>query len=303
MKKIWLLLPALILCLIMSAHVKADMPEGVPAGDAGSAQLVTADVSEKPHVYFSGYKARENQDTVTAYDRTISVSDHGNYLMTWLQIVRGEKYYFRYSPIYQGSGIQTVFTSDWNSEEIRIGKLFRFETMEECGMEIDQIISDHIGIRESEGSNFILIFRPNGGKYDGTIQTVTVVNGRRDLTSDSYDETESIEMLGVFRFPEEERSALQFGQNVIQPESSGFHIQMAVVSEESDGIALMTYTDSKGQEVYVVQPVINGYGVLTAYDNAKSVEDITVGRFGIMGYSYKYTDAMFQGIDFDFAVE
>ena len=33
------------------------------------------------------------------------------------------------------------------------------------------------------------------------------------------------------------------------------------------------------------------------------VEDITVGRFGIMGYSYKYTDALFQGIDFDFAVE
>ena len=104
--------------------------------------------------------------------------------MTWLEIVREEKYYFRYSPVYQGSGIQTVFTSDWSTEKIRIGKLFRFETMEECGMDIDQIITDHVGIRESEGSDFILIFRPNGGKYDGTIQTVTVVDGIRDLTND-----------------------------------------------------------------------------------------------------------------------
>ncbi len=286
MKKIWLLLPVLIMCLIVSAD-----------------DSVNADASEIPHVYFSAFKEREGSDSITAYDRDIRVSDGGNYLMTWLEIVRGEKYYFRYDAIYQGRGVQTVFTSDWTTEEIRIGKLFRFETMEECGMEIDQVISDHVGIRESEGSDFILIFRPNGGKYDGTIQTVTVADGSRDLTADSYDGTESIDMLGVFRFPEEERSALHFGQNVIQPDTSGFHIQMAVVSDESDGIALMTYTDYKGREVYVVQPVLDGYGVLTAYDNAKSVEDITVGRFGIMGFSYKYTEAMFQGIDFDFAVE
>ena len=176
MNKRWLVLTVLIICLAAAASVRADATEGYRAGEAMTAVSVDMDVSEKPHVFFSAFKKREGTDTDNAYDRTISVSDRGNYLMTWLEIWHGEKYYFRYDAIYQGSGVQTVFTHDWTNEEIRIGKLFPFETMEECGMEIDQVLTDHVSIRESEGSNFILIFRPNGGKYDGTIQTVTVID-------------------------------------------------------------------------------------------------------------------------------
>ena len=134
--------------------------------------------------------------------------------MTYLDITGSDRYYFSYDAIWQGKGRQKVFSSDWDSEEIRIGRLFPFETMDECGMDIDQIITDHVSIQASDGSGFILIFRPVGGKYDGTVQTVTVMNGRRDLTADSYRETEYVELLGVLRFPEEERSALHFGERV-----------------------------------------------------------------------------------------
>ena len=259
-------------------------------------------VSEKPYVYFSEWQSEPVSDTMNAYSRNITVSDGGNYLMTYLDI-KGDRYYFYYDAIWQGRGRQKVFSTDWASEEIRIGKLFRFESMDECGMDIDQIITDHISIQASDGSSFILVFRPNGGKYDGTVQTVTVMNGRRDLTADSYKETQSIELLGVFRFPEEERSALHFDQNVIQPDSTGFQIQMALTADVDDGIALMVYTNASGNEVCVAQPIIGGYGVLTAYDSAESVEDIKVGQFGIMGFSYDVTDALFEGIDFDHAAE
>ena len=119
------------------------------------------------------------------------------------------------------------------------------------------------------------------------------------LTSDSYRDTEYIELLGVFRFPEEERSALHFGENVIQPDSTGFQIQMSVLADVNDGIALMVYTNSSGNEVCVAQPVIDGFGVLTAYDSADTVEEIRVGRFGIMGFSYDTADALIEGTDFD----
>ena len=259
--------------------------------------------SEKPRVSFSEWRSEPVSDTMNAYTRDITVSDGGNYLMTYLDISGSGRYYFYYDAIWQGKGEQKVFSHNWDEEEIRIGKLFRFETMDECDMDIDQIITDHVSIQASDESGFILIFRPNGGKYDGTVQTVTVMNGRRDLVSDSYNETESIELLGVFRFPEEERSALHFGENVIQPDSTGFQIQMVVTADVNDGIALMVYTNSSGNEVCVVQPIIDGYGVLTAYDSADTVEEITVGHFGIMGFSYSYTDALIEGIDFDSTAE
>ena len=254
--------------------------------------------SEKPYVYFSDWESEPVSDRLNAYSRGITVSDGGNYLMTYLEI-SGDRYYFDYDAIYQGQGEQTVYSSDWSSEEIRIGKLFPFESMDECDLDIDQIITDHISVRESNGASFILVFRPNGGKYDGTVQTVTVMNGRRDLTADSYAETESIELLGAFRFPEEDRSALHFGDNIIQPDSTGFQIQMVVIADVNDGIALMVYTNASGNEVCVAQPVIDGYGVLTAYDSADSVEEITVGHFGIMGFSHSCTEALFEGVDFE----
>ena len=258
--------------------------------------------SKKPFVYFSEWESEPVSDTMNVYSRDITVSDGGNFLMTYLDI-KGDRYYYYYDAIWQGKGRQKVFSHDWDSEEIRIGKIFRFESMDECGMDIDQIITDHISIQASDGSSFILIFRPNGGKYDGTVQTITVMNGRRDLTADSYQETQSIELLGVFRFLEEERSALHFDQNVIQPDSTGFQIQMALTADVDDGIALMVYTNASGNEVCVVQPIIGGYGVLTAYDSAETVEDIKVGRFGIIGFSYDVADALFEGIDFDHAAE
>ena len=268
------------------------------AGQSAAPAPVSDTGSEPPYVYFSDWREEAVSDTSNAYSRDITVSDGGNYIMTWLKITGGERYYYQYDPIWQGKGVQKAFSHDWDSEEIRIGKLFRFETMEECDMDIDQIITDHVSIQASDGSGFILIFRPVGGKYDGTVQTVTVMNGRRDLTADSYRETEYVELLGVLRFPEEERSALHFGENIIQPDSTGFQIQMSVYADVNDGIALMVYTNSSGNEVCVAQPVIDGFGVLTAYDSADTVEEIRVGRFGIMGFTYDSKDALIEGIDF-----
>ena len=260
---------------------------------------VSGTASEKPYVYFSDWQSEVYSDSLNAYTRDITVSDGGNYLMTYLDVTGNDRYYFRYDPIWQGKGRQRVLSGDWDSEEIRIGKLFRFETMEECDMDIDQIITDHVTIQASDGSGFILVFRPNGGKYDGTVQTITVMDGRRDLTADSYKDTESIELLGVLRFPEEERSALHFGENIIQPDSTGFRIQMSLTADVNDGIALMVYTNSSENEVCVAQPIIDGFGVLTAYDGADSAEEIKTGHFGIMGFNYDCTDALFEGNDFD----
>ena len=257
----------------------------------------------KPQLDFSGWTSEPSSGTTNVYSRNLYVSDKGNYLMTFLEITETGRYYFYYDAIYNGSGVQKIYSSDLDAETIRIGKLFPFETMDECDMDIDQIITDHISIRASDNSSFILIFRPRGGKYDGTVQTVTVMNGFRELTSDSYKETESIELLGVFRFPEEDRSALHFGQNVIQPDGAGFLIQMGLYSDVDYGIALMTYTNSSGNEVCVAQPVIDGYGVVSAYDSADTVEDITVGHFGILGYSHHYADVLIRYIDYDYAVE
>lgn len=287
MKRMMIGILPLAACLLLSAAAWAGSYE--PYDDGAKA----------PWVYFSDWESEAVSETMYAYSRDITVSDGGNYLMTYLNISGSGRYYYSYEAIWQGRGTQKVFSYDWGSEEIRIGKLFRFESMDECGMEIDQIISDHITLQASDSSGFILVFRPNGGKYDGTVQTVTVMNGVRELTSDSYAETTSIELLGVFRFPEEERGALHFGQNVIQPDSTGYQIQMAVQADVEDGIALMVYTNSSGNEVSVVQPVMDGYGVLTAYDGADTVEEIRVGQFGIAGFSYGYTDALFEGIDFD----
>ena len=273
------------------------------AGQSAAPAPVSDTGSEPPYVYFSDWREEAVSDTSNAYSRDITVSDGGNYIMTWLKITGGERYYYQYDPIWQGKGVQKAFSHDWDSEEIRIGKLFRFETMEECDMDIDQIITDHVSIQASDGSSFILVFRPKGGKYDGTVQTVTVMNGRRDLVADSYKDTESIEMLGVLRFPEEERSALHFGENIIQPDSTGFQIQMSVLSDVNDGIALMVYTNSSGNEVCVAQPVMDGFGVLTAYDGADTAQEIRTGHFGILGYNYDCTDALFEGIDFDYTTE
>lgn len=265
-------------------------PAGLlPAGDM---------TSEKPYLTFSDWEAEPVSERLSAYTRDITVSDGGNYIMTYLDITGSDSYYFSYDAVWQGKGRQKVFSSDWDSEEIRIGKLFPFETLDECDMDIDQIITDHISIQASDGSSFILVFRPAGGEYDGTVQTVTVMNGRRDLTADSYRETEYIELLGVLRFPEEERSALHFGENIIQPDSTGFRIQMSVYADVNDGIALMVYTNSSGNEVCVAQPVIDGFGVLSAYDGADTVEEIKAGRFGIMGFTYNAADALIEGVDF-----
>ncbi len=281
-------------------------PDGTYSGSADQGALSAPNdnrYQDVPYVYFSDWQSEAYSDTMNAYTRDITVTDGGNYLMTYLDVTGSGRYYFRFDAIWQGKGRQRVLSGDWDSEEIRIGKLFRFETMDECDMDIDQIITDHVSVRASDGSSFILVFRPNGGAYDGTVQTTTVMNGRRDLVSDSYRETESIELLGVFRFPEEERSALHFGENIIQPDSIGFKIQMSLTADVNDGIALMVYTNSSENEVCVVQPVIDGFGVLTAYDSAETVQEIKTGHFGIMGFNYDCTDALFEGIDFDYSTE
>ena len=276
---------------------------GTDAGHLAAPLMVSNSVSEKPYVYFGDWRGEAVSDTLNVYSREITVSDGGNYIMTWLNISGGERYYFEYTPIWQGKGVQKVFSANWDSEEIRIGKLFQFETMDECDMEIDQIITDHVSIQASDGSGFILVFRPNGGKYDGTVQTITVMDGRRELIADSYKDTKSIELLGVFRFPEEERSALHFGENVIQPDNTGFQIQMSLTADVNDGIALMVYTNSSENEVCVAQPVLDSFGVFTAYDGAKTVEEIKTGHFGILGFNYDCTEALFEGIDFDDTTE
>ena len=53
----------------------------------------------------------------------------------------------------------------------------------------------------------------------------------------------------------------------------------------------------------MAQPVMDGFGVLTAYDGADTAQEIRTGHFGILGYNYDCTDALFEGIDFDYTTE
>ena len=261
----------------------------------GNASFVTASgPAAKPQVRFSEWKEFTPSYSSKAFQREISVSDGGNYLMTYrVRNMKTNTYRNYYNAVYQGKGTQSVYTSDLNDVVIDNGKLFRYETPEERGLDIDQIITDHIRIHASDETSFIMVFCPRGGKRDGMIETVRVAFGECDLSHDSYEGVESIEILGVLRFPDEERRDLTFGSNVIQKDTTGYQVQMAFVSDYPDGIALIAYTNYSGTEVYVTQVIFDGVGVQSAYDPAKTPEDIKAGRFGIAGYTHQYVDAEF----------
>ncbi|MDO5132298.1 MAG: hypothetical protein Q4D81_04845 [Eubacteriales bacterium] len=263
-------------------------------GSAAGVMASETDAPSKPQVRYSEWREGISPGGTKTHVRSILVSDGGNYLMTYrIRDTARQTYRFYYNAIYHGYGTQTIYGNSLENLEIDNGKLFPFETMEECDLDIDQIITDHIAIREADASNFILVFRPLGGIRDGQIQTVRVAFGECDLTSDSFDGTESIEMLGVFRFPDEQRRDLTFGENVIQKDGASYKIQMGFLSDCPDGIALITYTNSNGNEVFVTQVIFDGFGVLTAYDPADTAEQIRTGRFGIVGYSHNSVEADF----------
>ena len=269
----------------------AGLPQAVSAAEGG----YSTETVSKPRVSFSEWREETAAIASKAFVRDITVSGGGNYLMTYRVHAKALNiYYYRYEAIYQGKGTQTLYGSDLSDYEIDNGKLLRYETMEETDLDVDQVITDHIRIQADDGSSFLLIFRPRGGKRDGQIDTVRVAFGLCDLTSDSYDGTESIEMLGVLRFDEDSRKDLTFGQNTIQRDPPGYKIKMSYQSDYPDGIGLVCYTNYTGTEVFLTQVIYDGYGELSTYDPAKSVDDITVGKFGIAAYSHNAIDAVFE---------
>lgn len=279
MKKRWLI--TLITFLMVLGNASFAMASGSAA---------------RPQVRFSEWKEFTPAYSSKGFQREVSVSDGGNYLMTYrVRDLKRKTYRNYYDAVYQGKGTQSIYTADLNDVIIDNGRLFRFETLDECSLDIDQIITDHIRIRASEQESFIMVFRPRGGKRDGRIETVRAAFGECDLSHDSYEGVESIEILGVLRFPDEQRRDLTFGSNVvIQKDTTGYQVQMAFVSpDHPDGIALVTYTNYSGKEVYVSQVIYDGVGVQSAYDPAKTPEDIKAGRFGIVGYNHQYMDAEF----------
>ena len=254
---------------------------------------VSAAETARPQVRFSEWVQTNSGDSINTYEREIDVSDGGNYLMTYREHTASDTYYFYYDVIYQGKGIQKAYTKSLSGMEFEPGKLFPFESIDECDMDIDQMISDHIRLQASEESSFILVFRPHGGEYDGTIQTVRAQNGIADLTSSSFKETTSVDLLGVFRFPQDQREDLMIGPNVIQHDSVSFVIQQAFYSESSDGIGLITYTNSSGNDVCITQVIYDGFSVLKAYDKADTAQNIKTGRFAVLAFSHNFTDADF----------
>ena len=260
--------------------------KGVPGDLAGGSSE-----TGKRTVRFSEWEKTGTTDySSDIYKRNVHVSDGGNYLLTSREII-GDRYRFTFDIIYEGEGTQTVYTKDMDSVEVGNGKLFRIESMDECGLEIDQIIDGDVWIRESTGSSFILLYRQNGGEEDGKVRTIPVIDGSRAIDTDYYKGMTSVDLLGVLRFREEDRSALGLSANVIQHDTTSFVIQQAFTSEEPDGIALFSYTQSNGREVSAIQIVYDGLGVFTCYDSAENVEDIVTGNFRILGYNYHWTEA------------
>lgn len=295
MKKWAAVLMVLLLVFANAAGmtVFAADPSGMETAPAAS-ESESGTRTEKPRVTISGWKRNPDTSSSAVYIRDVDVSDGGNYLMTYRQHFKPlDRINFYYTVIYNGHGRQNFYGENLDDYWYENGKLLPFETVEESGLDIDQIMTDHIQIRAEDESSFILVFRYMGGKRDGQIDSIRVAFGSADMTSDSYEGVKYLELLGVFRFPDEERRDLTFGTNVIQKDSTGYNIQMAFLSDYPDGIALVTYTNSRGNEVYVSQVIFNGYGVCTAHDPAKVPEDIKVGRFGIVGYSHHPVEAVF----------
>ena len=250
--------------------------------------------TEKPRVTISGWRKNPDTSSSAAYIRDIDVSDGGNYLMTYREYFKPlERTDFYYTVIYNGHGQQNFYGKNLDDYSYENGKLLPFETMEECGLDIDQVITDHIQICAEDESSFILVFRYRGGKRDGQVDSVRVAFGSADMTSDSYEGVKSLDLLGVFRFPDEERRDLTFGSNLIQKDYGGYRVQMIFLSDYPDGLALITYMNAHGNEVYLPQVILNGYGVCSVFDPAKKPEDIRVGRFGIVGYSHHPVEAVF----------
>ena len=295
MKKWIAVLMALVLVLGNAAATTVFAADPSGAGTAPAASESESGAStEKPVVTISGWKKNPDTSSSAKYIRDVDVSDGGNYLMTYRQHFKPlERINFYYTVIYKGHGQQNFYGENLDDYWYENGRLLTFETMEESGLDIDQVMTDHIQIRAEDESSFILVFRYMGGKRDGQIDSIRVAFGVADMTSDSYEGVKYLELLGVFRFPDEERRDLTFGNNVIQKDNTGYNVQMSFLSDYPDGIALIAYTNSTGTEVYVSQVIFNGYGVFTAHDPAKKPEDIRVGRFGIVGYSHHPVEAVF----------
>ena len=289
MKK-WL--PAVIISAVLLAGnafmAAAEDTEEIPAVDSAET------VEEIPQVTFGEWGLSGLVETSQLHVRDVYVSDGGNYLMTSREHnTAHNSYFYRYTPIYQGYGVQSYFGENMDETVIDEGKLLRYETMEECGFEIEQTYNGFVKVQTPETEPFILIFRPDGGLRDGLIETVKVVDGIGEISGDSYEGIEAIELLGVFRFPEKDRKALTFGPNVVKESGGGFKIQQVFSSDEPDGIAMISYTNSSGNDVHFVEAIFDGVGVITAYDKAQTEEEMQTGHFEVLGFAYHYTDAVF----------
>jgi hypothetical protein len=135
-----LILAAGNLAAAPGAGAAAGLPQAVSAAEVG----YSTETVSKPRVSFSEWREETAAIASKAFVRDITVSDGGNYLMTYRVHAKALNiYYYRYEAIFQGKGTQTLYGSDLSDYEIDNGKLLRYETMEETDLDVDQVITDH----------------------------------------------------------------------------------------------------------------------------------------------------------------
>ncbi len=250
--------------------------------------------SEGIQVTFSDWEEKDyDSEYSKKYQRQISVSDGGNYIFT-SRIDNGKRYNFDYDIILFGLGTQTFYTSDIAASSVENGKLFKLESMDECGIDIDQIIDNgSITLMASSSDPFLLVYRQKGGEKDGEVRAVPVVNGQREINTEYFTGMTSAELIAILPFAPEEASALTEGVCVAQPDYTGFVVQQVFSSEEEYGIGLFSYRQAGGSTVNTVQVIHEGFGVFTCYDPADDQDSISVGDFKVLAFNSHYTDARF----------
>ena len=238
-----------------------------------------------PLLILSDWVKTASDEYTDTWSRTVDVSDGGNYLLSYsVQHGDGEPSFY-YDVLWEGTGTQNVYTGDLGNITVRMGKLFRLDTLDETALtDIDTIYTDRITVREATGSSFLLICRMHGGEYDGKVRSFHVLDGEKEFDPDYYAGLESIDLLGVYTFRPEDKPLLSLGQLQVEKGSSSYEIRQNLVSDAADGIGIIRYRNGSGKPVSQTAVIMNGTGRVTAYDFAGNALEIRTGYFEVVGF-------------------
>ncbi len=236
-------------------------------------------------VSFSEWEMVEADEYWNVYTRDITADDGGSYLMTYTETREGGDPIYTYNVIWEGKGLQRIYTKDPADLTIRPAHLFPIESMDETALDdIDTIYTDRITVSEATGSNFILVYRMHGGEDEGRITTGNVVNGMKEFNPEYYTELESIDLLGVVPFRPEDTDKLHLGELQVEDSGSSYEIRQHLQADVPNGLALVEYRNSSGKTVTVTEVIADGKGLVTAYDGADSPLEIKTGFFRVVSF-------------------